>query len=167
MGPVEKHQFLLAESFANPDELNECALANWTFSTGPMSLRHCPTDAVAPLTNIGGWSPPSLFSWSFNDLVATAGAQRLQLFQRKVLSHEACRAVREGEIGAARGRGGNPINLGLMRNLERCTAQTVSKAPSRRFTAQFSCVKKRVSRRWLDGTSDATSGILGGDADSA
>ena len=38
----------------------------------------------------------------FSDLLASAGAQRLQLFQRKVLSHEACRAIREGEVGAAR-----------------------------------------------------------------
>ena len=38
----------------------------------------------------------------FNDLLAGASAQRLQLFQRKVLSHEACRAIREGEVGAAR-----------------------------------------------------------------
>ena len=37
-----------------------------------------------------------------NDLLAGASAQRLQLFQRKVLSHEACRAIREGEIGPAR-----------------------------------------------------------------
>ena len=37
-----------------------------------------------------------------NDLLAGASAQRLQLFQRKVLSHEACRAIREGEVGAAR-----------------------------------------------------------------
>ena len=36
------------------------------------------------------------------DLLACAGAQRLQLFQRKVVSHEACRAIRESEIGAAR-----------------------------------------------------------------
>jgi hypothetical protein len=26
---VEKHQFLLAASFANPEELNECLFANW------------------------------------------------------------------------------------------------------------------------------------------
>jgi hypothetical protein len=37
MGPVEKHQFLLAASFANPDGLDKNALANWTFSAGPMS----------------------------------------------------------------------------------------------------------------------------------
>jgi hypothetical protein len=36
VGPVEKHQFLLAASFANPEELNESALAIWTFSTGPV-----------------------------------------------------------------------------------------------------------------------------------
>src|SRR4249919_1983763 len=37
-----------------------------------------------------------------SELLASAGAQRLQLFQRKVLSHEACRAICEGEGGAAR-----------------------------------------------------------------
>jgi hypothetical protein len=34
VGHVEKHQCLLAASLANPEELDECALANWTFSTG-------------------------------------------------------------------------------------------------------------------------------------
>jgi hypothetical protein len=34
-GPVEKHQFLQAASFANPQELDKCAIAIWTFSTGP------------------------------------------------------------------------------------------------------------------------------------
>ena len=37
-----------------------------------------------------------------NDFVAGAGAQRLQLFKRKVFSNEAYRAIREGEVGAAR-----------------------------------------------------------------
>ena len=36
------------------------------------------------------------------DLLAGASAQRLQLFQGEILSHEACRAIREDEIDPAR-----------------------------------------------------------------
>ena len=42
---------------------------------------------------------------------------------------------------------GSPINLGLMTHLERYHARFGSKAPDRRFLAQFSCLIKRVPRR--------------------
>ena len=70
----------------------------------------------------------------FGDLLAGASAQRLQLFQREVLSDEARRAIREGEVGAARvaaAEGADPIvhrrTIGLGRRLvvdlrRRCAA---------------------------------------------